>query len=139
MQAEYAALEAKNHELGDAFKRKSQSLQHTQKLYQALKGQVMASHVATAAGDEAEMTLHTARGDRFIDRLPGTRSGAANYNQMGASQRMDSGRPHNRVNSRSSGCSGQQQRGIGLGHSYAPHLQGRDLGGKMGNGREFIT
>jgi hypothetical protein len=138
MQAEHAVLEEKNHELSDAFKQKAHALQHTTKLYQSLKAQVMASHVATAAGDEAEMTLQTARGDRFIDRLPGTRIGNA-YNQVGASQRAGGGRPHNRNHSRSSGSSGQQQGGIGLGHRYAPHLQGRGLGGRGGTGRKSFT
>jgi hypothetical protein len=135
MQAEHTVFEEKNHELSDAFKQKAYALQHTTKLYQALKAQVMASHVATAAGDEAELTLQTARGDRFIDRLPGTRVGSAAYNQMGASQRTGSGIAHHRDDSRSSGSSGQQRGGIGLGHRYAPQLQGRGLGGRGGTGR----
>jgi hypothetical protein len=137
LQAEYGSLEAKNHELGDAFKEKSKSQQHIQKLYQSLKAQVMASHVATAAGDEAEMTLQSARRDRFIDQLPGTRTGTANYSQMGPSQHIGGGRLHGRADSRSSGSSGQQQRGgVGIGPAYASHLQGRGLGGRMGTGRE---
>lgn len=140
MQQEQAALEAKNHELVGCFKEKSKSQQHIQKLYQALKAQVMASQVATAAGDEAEMTLQTGRGDRFIDRLPGTRTGTANYSQMSVNQQMGGGRPHGRADSRSSGNSGEQQRGgIGLGPPYASHLQGRGLGGRMGTGREFTS
>jgi len=140
MHQEQVSLETKNHELVDAFKDKGKSLQHITKLYQALKAQVMASHVATAAGDEAEMTLQTARGDRFIDRLPGTRTGTANYSQMGRNQQMGGGRPHGRADSRSSGSSGQQQQqrgGISLGPAYASHLQGRGLGGRMGTGREL--
>lgn len=139
MQTEHSSLEAKNHELVDAFKEKSKSQQHITKLYQALKAQVMASHVATAAGDEAEMTLQTARGDRFIDRLPGTRTGTANYSQMGVNQQMGGGRPHNRDNSRSSGSSGQQRGGIGLRSNYASQVQGRGLGGRMGTGRELTS
>jgi hypothetical protein len=134
MQAEHAVVEEKNHELSDGFKKKSQSLIHTTKLYQALKAQVMASHVANAAGDEAEMTLQSARGDRFINRLPGTRTGTANYNQMGASQRVSGHRLHNRADSRSSGSSGL--RGNGLGHNFTPQLQGRGSG-RMGTRREF--
>jgi hypothetical protein len=139
MQAEQTVLEEKNHELGDALKQKAHSLQHTIKLYQALKAQVMASHVATAAGDEAEMTLQTVRANRFIDRFPGTRTGSSNYTQMGTSQRIGGGRPHNRDDSRSSGSSGQQQGGLGLGHRYAPHLQGHGLGGRRGTGRKFAS
>ncbi|KAF2833227.1 hypothetical protein CC86DRAFT_279026 [Ophiobolus disseminans] len=136
MQSEHNSLEAKNLELLNCFKEKSKSQQHIMKLYQALKAQVMASHVATAAGDEAEMTLQTARGDRFIDRLPGTRIGTASYSQMELNQQMGGGRSHVRDESRSSGSSGHQQRGgVGLGPSYASHLQGRGLGGRMGTGQ----
>lgn len=138
MQQEHVALEETNHEFAKIFKEKSKSLQHTTKLYQALKAHVMASHVANAAGDEAEMTLNTARGDRFIDRLPGTRSGSANYNQMGMNQQMGNGRLHGRAESRSSGSSRQQPRGgINIGPSFAPHMQGRSLNGRMGTGREL--
>jgi hypothetical protein len=134
MQAEQASLEAKNHELVNAFKEKSKSQQHIQRLYQSLKAQVMASHVATAAGDEAELTLQSARGEHFIERLPGTRTGTANYRQTGMNQ--GSGRPHNRADSRSSGSSGQQRGGVGIGPMYASHLQGRGLG-RTGTGRKF--
>jgi hypothetical protein len=138
MQQEHEVLEKKNHELVDCFREKAKSQQHVTKLYQALKAQVMASHVATAAGDEAEMTLQTARGDRFIDRLPGTRSGTANYSQMGG------GRPHGRADSRSSGSSEQQRQqqqqqhrgGVGLGPAF--HLQSRGLGVRTGTGRELL-
>jgi hypothetical protein len=142
MQAEQASLEAKNHELVEAYKEKTKSQQQTQKLYQSLKAQVMASHVAHAAGDEAEFTLQTARGDRFIDRLPGTRTGTANYSQVGMSQQVGGGRPHNRENSRSSGGSGRQQQqqqgsGIHLGPPFSnSQLQRRGLGGRVHTGRK---
>ncbi|EDU39993.1 predicted protein [Pyrenophora tritici-repentis Pt-1C-BFP] len=77
MQAEQISLEDKNHELSEAYKEKAKAQQQTLKLYQGLKAQVMVSHVAHAAGDEAEYTLQTARRDRFIDRLPGTRTESA--------------------------------------------------------------
>ncbi|KAH3980295.1 hypothetical protein HBI56_141620 [Parastagonospora nodorum] len=133
MQGEYSALEGKNHELSDAFGQKARSLGQITKLYQALKAQVMASHVAHAAGNEAEITLQTARGDRFIDRLPGIRAGTAQYSQTRVSQRVGGGRPHNRADSRSSGDSGQHRQGIGLSQHYAPHLQGHGLGNRMGS------
>lgn len=139
MQGEHAALEEKNHELGEAFRQKAQSLQQITKLYQSLKAQVMASHVAHAAGNEAEMTIYTARGDRFIDRLPGTRTGTANYSQMGTSQRNGGSRPHNRTDSKSSGDSGQHRQGMGLSQHYAPHLTERSLGGRMGTSRELLN
>jgi hypothetical protein len=141
MKAEQASLEAKNHELVEAFKEKTKSQQQTQKLYQSLKAQVMASHVAHAAGDEAEFTLQTARGDRFIDRLPGARTGTANYSQMGHSQQTGGGRRHHRENSRSSGSSGRQQQQQGGGIHLGPPfnhsiLHGRGLGGRVNTGRK---
>ncbi|KAF2813431.1 uncharacterized protein BDZ99DRAFT_382489, partial [Mytilinidion resinicola] len=75
-QAEQKNLEQKNHELVEAFREKSKTQQQIQKLYQSLKAQVMASHVATAATDEAEHTIHTSRRDLFVDRIPGTRKSA---------------------------------------------------------------
>lgn len=138
MQGEHAALEEKNHELSDAFGQKARSLQQITKLYQALKAQVMVSHVAQAAGNEAEATLSTARGDRFINRVPGARTGTAQYSQMGTSQRIGGSGPHNRADSKSSGSSGQQRQGIGISQHYVPHLQGRGLGDRMGTGRKFI-
>lgn len=137
MQLEYASLEAKNHELGDAFREKSKSQQHIQKLYQSLKAQVMATHVATAAGDEAEFTLQSARGDRFIDRLPGTRTGTANFNQAGISQQRSDRRPHGRADSRSSGSTGQQRAAISIGPIHASYLQKRGSRGTGGVNRKL--
>ncbi|CAO2650602.1 Nn.00g018940.m01.CDS01 [Neocucurbitaria sp. VM-36] len=134
--AEQTSLEAKNHELVDAFKEKTRSQQQTQKLYQSLKAQVMASHVANAAGDEAEFTLQSVRGDRFIDRLPGTRTSTGNFGQAGVGQQTSSGRPHNRDNSRSSRSGGQQIGGIRIGPTYTSHLQGRDSGSRVFTGRK---
>ncbi|KAI4946101.1 hypothetical protein J4E91_007544 [Alternaria rosae] len=129
MQAEQESLENKNFELAKAFKEKTKAHAHSQALYQQLKGKVMASQVAHAAGDEAAFTLQTARGDRFIDRFPGTRTGTANYSQVNMSQQAGGGRPHNRDFSRSSGSSGrQQQGGVHLGPPFDPQLQRRGLG-----------
>jgi hypothetical protein len=139
MQAEQESLETKNHELAKAYKEKTKAHQHSQSLYQALKGQVMASHVAYAAGDEAAYTLQTARGDRFIDRLPGTRTSTNNYSQMNMSQQTGSGRIHNRDASRSSEDSGrQQQGGIHIGPPFNPQLQRRGLGGRNITDRESL-
>ena len=137
MQAEQASLEDKNHELGEAYKEKAKAQQQTLKLYQGLKAQVMASQVAQAAGDEAHYTLQTARRDRFIDRLPGTRTGTANYSQMAMSQQMDSGKLHGRDISRSSGSSGRErQSAVQQGPSFHAHLQGRGLGGRVHTSRK---
>ncbi len=132
MQTEQVSLEAKNHELIDAFKEKSRAHQQIQKLYQALKAQVMASHVANAAGDEAELTLQTAQADRYITRLPGTRTGTANLNQIGVGQQAGLGRPQNRQGSRSSGSSELRQGGIRIGSPYV--AQGR-VGGTQTRGK----
>ncbi|KAF1941786.1 hypothetical protein EJ02DRAFT_346880 [Clathrospora elynae] len=139
MQAEQASLEGKNHELADAYMQKTKAHQQTQKLYQSLKAQVMASHIANAAGDEADYTLQTARGDRFVDRFPGTRTGTANYGQVGAGQQGGggSGRLHNREHSHSSGSSGrqQQQGGVHLGPPFRPYSQGRGLRSRVHTGQ----
>lgn len=98
----------------------------------------MASHVAVAAGDEAEMTLETARGNRFIDRIPGARTGTGAYSHTGVIQQPGGGRLHNRQGSGSSVSSGQQRGGVGIGPgpTYASHLQGRGLGGRAHTGRK---
>ncbi|KAL1791855.1 hypothetical protein ACET3X_009606 [Alternaria dauci] len=135
MQAEQEALEIKNIELAEAYTQKTKAHQQLQARYQALKGQVNLTHVAQAAGDEAAYTLRAARGDRFIDRLPGTRTGTANYNQINMSQQAGVGRMHNRDVSRSSENSGRhQQGGIHIGPPFNPQLQRRGLGGRNSTG-----
>ncbi|KAF2638053.1 hypothetical protein P280DRAFT_471710 [Massarina eburnea CBS 473.64] len=134
LQEERMDLEKKNHELGEAFREKSHSQQKTQRMYQQLKAQVMAAHVADAAGDEADMAIHTTvRGNRFVNKIPGVRSGTAgtgNLTQLGASQTIGSGRRHhNRGGSGSSGSNEQQRGGIGLGPLFGSHLQQRGFGG----------
>lgn len=116
MQADQAALEQKNHELATAFRAKANAQSQLQKLYQSLKAQVMASHVANAAGDEAEHALHTVRGDRFVNRIPGTRTGTATYSVSGMAPRQDDRqRYHNRAGSGSSGGSGGRSQAPGIG------------------------
>ncbi|KAF2856040.1 hypothetical protein T440DRAFT_438628 [Plenodomus tracheiphilus IPT5] len=135
MQAEQASLVAKNEELVDAFQKRTKAHSQVQKMYQALKAQVMASQVANAAGDEAEHAINTARGDRFIDRLPGTRTGTANLNRMGNAHQGNK-RTHDRNHSRSSGSSGQPQPGaISIGPPYPSHLQDRGLGSRVLTGQ----
>lgn len=140
-QAECEALEAKNNELSNAFMDKARALARQKKMYDSLKGQVMASQVAVAAGDEAEMTLQTARGRRFIDRMPGARTGTGAYGHPGGAVQQPGGsRLHNRQGSGSSVSSGQQRGGIGIGPApnYAQQLQGRGLGGRVHTGRRFM-
>jgi hypothetical protein len=139
MQTEQSGLEKKNNELIDAFREKARAQQQMQKLYQSLKAQVMASHVANAAGDEADYALHTARPDRFVDRIPGTRTGTANLGQFGVgNQQRGDGRRHNRDGSGSSGGRDGQQRGggIGIGPVWSSQTQGQGLGGRVYTGRE---
>ena len=139
MHAEQASLESKNHELAEAYREKSKSQQQIQKRYQSLKAQVMATHVANAAGDEADFAVHTARGDRFVDRLPGARTGTMNPSQPGLSQQHGAGRRHNRGNSGSSGSSGHQQRGgVGLVPPWNSQLQGRGFG-RVYTGSEYYS
>lgn len=137
MHAEQASLETKNGDLLKAFREKTKAHQQTQRQYQSLKAQIMASQVANAAGDEVEYGLQTGRDDCFVDRLSGTRTGTANLSQLSGRPQVGIKRPHNRNNSRSSGSSGQQQGGIGIGPPYASHLQGRNVGSRVHTGREF--
>ncbi|KAJ4408773.1 hypothetical protein N0V91_003029 [Didymella pomorum] len=67
-QADCEALEAKNNELSSHFLEKAKALARQKKMYDSLKGQVMAANAAVAAGDEAKMTLQTVRAiNRFAD------------------------------------------------------------------------
>lgn len=87
----------------------------------------MQSHLAVAAGDEAEVTL---RGHRQIDRMPGVRSGTDAYShQSGSNQRYGGLHPHNRQGSGSSASSGQRG-GFGMApvSTYASHVQARGPG-----------
>ncbi|KAF2746491.1 hypothetical protein M011DRAFT_487263 [Sporormia fimetaria CBS 119925] len=139
MQNEQADLEAKNHELIEAFKEKSRAQQQLQKLYQSLKAQVMATHVASAAGEEADFTLQSARpGDRFIERMPGARTATGNFsvpNPGGRPGARQSQRYHDRQGSGSSGSGGQGHGhggGVGLGNA---HSQRYALGGRSFTGQ----
>ncbi|KAH6615299.1 RXT2-like protein [Boeremia exigua] len=137
-QVEEDKLLAQNTDLSNGYRDKARALQRQKKQYDSLKGQVMASHVASAAGDQAELTLQTARGKRFIDRMPGARSGSGAYSQLNGAVQMPSGsRPHDRQGSGSSGSSGLQRGGAGVGPAptYASHLQGRGLGGRAHPGQ----
>jgi hypothetical protein len=139
MQADQGTLEAKNHELIDAFREKSRAQQQLQKLYQSLKAQVMASHVANAAGDEAEYALqHTVRGDRFVDKLPGARTGTGTFSQPNLANRQGGRqRYYNRDGSNSSGSSGQPKAGgIGLGPVGNSQSHGYGLGARGYTGRK---
>lgn len=131
MHAEQTSLEAKNQELVDCYREKSKAYANTQKMYQSLKAQVMATQVADAASYEAAHAVHpAARRDRVLDRLPGTRTGsAANFSQA---QQAGQGRVHQRNDSQSSG-SGQQQRGINLHPSFSNHLRARVNSGRTLN------
>ncbi|KAF2018997.1 hypothetical protein BU24DRAFT_418582 [Aaosphaeria arxii CBS 175.79] len=135
MQAEQSSLEDKNHELIKAYREKNQSLQQVQKLYQSLKAQVMASHVAHAAGDEANFAVRSARGDRFISKIPGARISTEDGNRSGVENQRNGGAMHIRSRSGSSGNGGQQGRGGGIGLSPAwkpnSHI---GLGNRAGTG-----
>ncbi|KAF1968619.1 hypothetical protein BU23DRAFT_479677 [Bimuria novae-zelandiae CBS 107.79] len=138
MQEEQASLEQKNQELQDAYRDKSKAQAHAQKMYLSLKAQLMATHVANAAGEDVDHTLNTIRqGDRFVDRIPGTRSGTSNINQVGTSQQHGGGRLHNRAGSGSSCSSGQQRGGGGI--TFNPQLQARMFGGRTNTGRTLSS
>lgn len=131
MHAEQVTLEAKNQELIDAYKEKSRAQQQSQKLYNILKAQVMASQVADAAGNEAEFTLmNSGRGDT-LRKFPGAKSGASRLAQA------SNQRAHLRGNSNSSGSSGQHHAGIGIGPSYASQLRDREMGSRLHSSRTY--
>jgi hypothetical protein len=129
MHAEQDDLEKRNQELADAYKEKNKAQQVLQRRYQLLKANVMATHVVNAAGDEADFTVQTARGNRLVDRLPGARTGTANLSQLGHNQHHGGGRHHNRENSGSSGSGPHHQTGgVGLAPSWNTQLPGRGPG-----------
>jgi hypothetical protein len=137
MHAEQNNLEHKNNELQNALREKSIAHTKTQKLYQNLKANLMGNTVAQAAVDEAECAIHTARADRYIDKIPGTRTGTANFNQMGMPQQQMGGRQRNRsTGSRSSRNEGQLHGGISLNPVWN-QMQGQGLSGREYTSREF--
>lgn len=109
-------------------------------MYDSLKGQVLANHVAVAAVDEAEVTLQTARAtNRFADRLPGVRTGISMHSHPGGAVQPPGGnRLHNRQGSGVSGYSGQQRGGAGLAPApnYAQYMQGCGLSGRVHTSRK---
>lgn len=138
MQGEMGMMEEKNHELVNAFREKSKAQQHLQQLYQKLKNQCMVPQVADAASNEADFTIQTARADRFVDKLPGTRAGTANFGQFGGPhQQGQRSNQHNREGSGSSGSSGQRQaNNFGLGPSWDNRAQSHGVGGRVYTGRK---
>jgi hypothetical protein len=100
-----------------------------------LKAQVMATHVANAAGEEVDHAMQSIRqGDRFVDKIPGIRSGTVNLSQLGANLQHGGGRVHNRGGSGSSGSSGQPNGGR---PRFNPQLQSRVFGARTNTSRKF--
>jgi hypothetical protein len=137
VEAEHNNLEHKNNELQNALREKSIAHTKTQKLYQNLKANLMGNTVAQAAVDEAEYAIHTVRADRYIDKIPGTRTGTATFNQMGIPQQQMRGRQRNRsTGSKSSRSGGQPHAGINLNPAWNP-MQGQGLPDRGYTSREF--
>ncbi|KAL1642374.1 hypothetical protein SLS58_005448 [Diplodia intermedia] len=74
-QQEQRRLDDEMHKMADAYREKAKTQAHLHKVYTQLKAQVLAGQVASAASDDAEATLQSATGDRFIDRITGTAAG----------------------------------------------------------------
>ncbi|KAL1622562.1 hypothetical protein SLS56_008740 [Neofusicoccum ribis] len=74
-QQEQKRLEDEMHKMADAYKEKAKTQAHLHKVYTQLKAQVLAGQFASAASDDAEATLQSATGDRFIDKLTGPAAG----------------------------------------------------------------
>ncbi|KAK4989562.1 hypothetical protein LTR50_003169 [Elasticomyces elasticus] len=72
-------LEQKNHDLVEAFREKSKNQQQLQVLCQRLKAQAMTTQVQTAASDDAENTLQSVAGNRFIEKTSGGRDMRNSY------------------------------------------------------------
>jgi E3 ubiquitin-protein ligase CCNP1IP1 len=104
-QAECKSLENKNHELADSYREKARATQQVQNLYQTLKGQVLASQVATAASDDAENTLHFATANRPTD-LSGPDHLRPDPHGMGRHHSMGNDYDQARAGGRSSGMRG---------------------------------
>ncbi|KAK7720433.1 hypothetical protein SLS57_005522 [Botryosphaeria dothidea] len=68
---EQKRLENDMHKMADAYKEKTKTQAHLQKVYTQLKAQVLAGQVASAASDDADATLRSATGEIFVDRLTG--------------------------------------------------------------------
>ena len=75
--------------------------------------------------------MHTARPDRYMDRIPGTRTGTATLSQFGAQaggvggRGGAGGRPHNRGGSGDSG----ERPGLRAGHNQSWKRQGTNIRG----------
>lgn len=88
----------------------------------------MATQVANDAQEGVNYALEATRpGDRFIDKLPGTRSGTANVGQPDANRPRSAGRSHNYIDGRSSGSSGE--RGADGGVRFNSQIQTHVFGG----------
>jgi hypothetical protein len=104
----------------------------------------MATHVADAAGYEADLTINnTARGDRFVNRIPGARSGAANLGGHLRAQQSNGRSRHGNVEGSGSGSSGSNERqrggGLGLGPQFSSHLQARGFSSRgVNTGRKIL-
>lgn len=138
MQVEMGAMEEKNHELVNAFREKSKAQHHLQQLYQKLKNQCMVPQVANAASNEADFAIQTAHGDRFVDKIPGTRAGTTNFTHINGGNRQGrQSMQHNREGSGSSGSSGHRLTGnYGPSPSWNNQSQSHDIGGRSYTGRE---
>lgn len=133
--AEHADLEQKNNELVDILREKSKAHSHVQKMYQSLKAQVMASRVVNAAGDEVDMALNTVSGDRFVDRIPGVRTGAGGFTQQNMSDSVARRRTHRPNESISSGGGvGQRGRATNTGQTWNSQSQSHGLGNRVYSG-----
>ena len=109
-------------------------------MYQSLKAQVMASRVVNAAGDEVDMALNTVSGDRFVDRIPGVRTGTGGFTQQDMGDPMARGRTHRPNESISSGGVGQIGRTTNTVQTWNSQSQSHNLGNRMyGDNSKFSS
>ncbi|KAF2739975.1 hypothetical protein EJ04DRAFT_483472 [Polyplosphaeria fusca] len=134
MHGEQMSLENKNEELVNAFREKSKTHNQVQQLYQRLKAQLMSNQVTDAAGEQADFALQNARADRYVDRIPGTRTGTANVSHVRGHTQRGGVRQHHKDGSGSSG-SGQPRGAIQIGPAWNSQSQGSGLGARLFAGR----
>ncbi|KAK7537514.1 cyclin [Phyllosticta citribraziliensis] len=83
-------LEEENLKMAEAYREKAKSQANLQRLYNQLKAQVLTGQVAMAASEDAEATLQSVTGERFVDKVGGPPGPAGIYPAHEAGSGMNS-------------------------------------------------
>jgi hypothetical protein len=138
MHEEQTSLENKNHDLSAAFTERCKAHSKVQKMYQTLKAELMANQAADAAAQEADFAVNTARADRYIDRIPGTRMGTGDLGHLPSQAARDAGRQHNRNGSGNLGGV-QPPRDVRIGGAWNTQSQSISVNDKMFTDRKSYS